>query len=269
MALALSFLLSSVWAQSQKTEVMILGSFHFGFPNLDVSKVAKDDQIDVLEPKYQKEIEDIVKRLAQFKPTIIAIEREPYKQAKYDSLYNLYLKGNYPLNRREEEQFGFRLAKQFGLKKVYCVDSWSKFNEDIEKVVDKKDTAANRQFMDFFYHNPEFKQQFLPTPIFKTQGILAELRRANDPEFVKKGLGNYLISIFKYETKENEFFGPDFVTGWGYNRNLRIFRNIQRINAKPTDRILIIYGWGHLSFLNPLFESSPDYKLVKASDYLK
>lgn len=82
-------------------------------------------------------------------------------------------------------------------------------------------------------------------------------------------LGNYLTGIFKYETKENEFFGPDFVTGWWFNRNLRILRNIQKINAKPTDRILVIFGAGHMNLLNLLFDSSPEYKLVKVNDYLK
>ena len=70
---------------------MTLGSFHFDFPNLDVIKTGTDDKIDVLDPKYQKEIDEIVRRIEKFKPTIIVIEREPSEQVKYDSLYNQYL----------------------------------------------------------------------------------------------------------------------------------------------------------------------------------
>lgn len=83
-----------------------------------------------------------------------------------------------------------------------------------------------------------------------------------------KDLGDYLIGVFKYETNDKEYFGVDFTTGWWYNRNLRIFRNIQRINAKPTDRILVIYGAGHLNILNTLFDCCPEFKLIKASRYL-
>ena len=54
---------------SGKTKVLTLGSFHFNFPNLDVRKVEASSQIDVLEPQYQKEIEDIVRRLDRFKPS--------------------------------------------------------------------------------------------------------------------------------------------------------------------------------------------------------
>ena len=123
--------------------------------------------------------------------------------------------------------------------------------------------------MNYFYKHPDTVKQYLPKEIFKTDGILAELRRVNDDEKVKKDLGNYLIGVFKYETKGNEFFGPDFVSGWWFNRNLRIFRNLQKIDAKPTDKILIIFGQGHLSILNILLVCSPEYKLVRTNDYLK
>jgi hypothetical protein len=50
---------------------------------------------------------------------------------------------------------------------------------------------------------------------------------------------------------------------------LRIFRNIQKINAKPTDRTLVIFGAGHKTLLNSFFDSSPEYKLQKGNEYLK
>ena len=51
---------SSAIGQSKKQiEVLTLGSFHFDFPNLDVIKTGTDDKIDVLDPKYQKEIASV------------------------------------------------------------------------------------------------------------------------------------------------------------------------------------------------------------------
>lgn len=261
---------SSTIGQSKKQiEVLTLGSFHFDFPNLDLIKTGTDDKIDVLDPKYQKEIDEIVRRIEKFKPTMIVIERETSEQVKYDSLYNQYLIGKYRLRRSEEEQIGFRIAKLMKLKTLYCVDSWGRDYEVLNKVLEAKDSLGYKQFMTYFNKSADTLKHYFPKPIFKTKGIRAELIRQNENNKVKIDLGTYLIGIFKYETKENDMFGPDFVTGWWFNRNLRIFRNIQKINAKPTARILVIYGAGHLNLLNLFFDSSPEYKLNKVNDYLK
>src|SRR5262245_15324227 len=166
-----------VLGQSQKTEIMTLGTFHFNFPNLDVKKVDAGDQIDVLDPKYQKEIETIVARLTKFNPTIIVIEREPFKQSKYDSLYNAYLEGKHQLTRNEEQQIGFRLAKQLHLKKLYCVDADGKHYEDVNTVVEGKDSVEYKNFESHFYKNdPDTAKLYYGKSVYKTKGIIAELR---------------------------------------------------------------------------------------------
>ncbi len=266
----LMVLITTVNAQPpKKIEVLTLGSFHFDFPNLDLIKAKANDQIDVLEPKYQKEIQEIADRIAKFKPTIIAVERDPIKQAKYDSLYNKYLEGNYKLGRDEIEQIGFRVAKLMKLKTLYCVNEWGSNYETLNPVLEGKDSIENKKFMNYFYKCADTIKQYFPERIFKTKGIRAELIQLNESNNIKLDFGTYLIGIFKYETKDNEFFGPDFVTGWWFNRNLRIFRNIQKIKAKPTDRILVIFGAGHMNLLNSFFDASPEYKLLKVNNYLK
>ena len=269
LSVILTLLVTTVFAQPKRIEVLTLGTFHFEFPNQDIVKTDAADKIDVFEAKYQREIEGIVQRIARFKPTIIAIERESSQQAKCDSLYNQYLQGKYILSRSEDKQIGFRLAKKLNLKKLYCVDAWGKDYEELNTVLAGKDSIENKKFMNFFYKNPDSILLYNPKPVFKSKGILAELKQINDSNDRRLDLGNYLIGVFKYETKDNEYFGPDFVTGWWFNRNLRIFRNIQKINAKSTDRILVIFGAGHMNLLNVLFASSPEYKLEKVNDYLK
>ncbi len=104
--------------------------------------------------------------------------------------------------------------------------------------------------------------------IFKQEGILAELRRLNSPERIKNDLGMYLTSPFKYESREGDFLGVKFETGRWFSRNLKIFRNIQRIPLTSKDRLLVIYGAGHLNLLNIFFEALPEYDLVSTNDYL-
>lgn len=252
----------------RQIQVLTLGTFHFAFHNRDVSKTSKEEQIDVLDSKYQLEIENIVSKLANFKPTRIAIEIDPDRQKEYDSLYNAYLNGNYELKRSEAEQIGFRLAKKMNLKSLDCVNDWEFHYENVNKLL--IDTTARKPFLDFFYNHPDTLLQTgrAKDHIFKEQGILAELRRLNDKSVLKADFGDYLIGVFKYETEENKNFGVDFVTGWWFNRNLKIFRNIQRLNLSPQDKILVIYGSGHMNILNPIFEASPEYKLLDVNEYL-
>ncbi|MEM1122833.1 MAG: DUF5694 domain-containing protein, partial [Bacteroidota bacterium] len=105
----------------KKAQVMVLGTYHMNNPGQDVYNMEADD---VLAAKRQAEIKELVAALAKFQPTKIAIERSV--DTKSDSLEQLafrqYLDGNRKLNRNEDEQIGFRLAKQLGHKKIYCVD---------------------------------------------------------------------------------------------------------------------------------------------------
>jgi hypothetical protein len=261
-------LITSISAQS--VEVLTLGMFHFAFPNLDVVQTAEEDQIDVLLPKYQKEIELIVKKLSVFKPTIIVIEQPNAYQTEIDSLYNQYLLGKYQLGRDEYEQIGFRMAKKMGLQKLYCVDEWmGNFTENILNLLNNEESEESSAFVESFENNTDSSKVFHKEPLFKSKGILAELIQSNDEENIKKSLGNYLINDFKYETTPYDFIGVDFETGRWFSRNLKIFRNIQRIDTEPSDRILVIFGSGHLNILNYLFECSPEYTLVRTNDFLK
>lgn len=266
----LSFLFSVAQGQSDKTDVLTLGTFHFAFHNRDLIKTEKKDQIDVLDKKYQLEIENIVNQVSKFKPTIIAIEKSPEFQPHIDSLYSSYLAGTYTLGREEYEQIGFRVGKKLGVKKIYCVNDWGRNYNTIDSLL-SNDTVANKKFMNFFYQNPDTAKIKLafPPDIFVTQGIKAELRKRNDEQNLQKELGSYLMGIFKYENENEPFFGTDYVTGWWFNRNLRIFRNIQRIERKPNDKILVIYGAGHMNLLNVFFKASPEFRLVRTNDYLK
>lgn len=266
-----SFILSETEISKKQIQVLTLGTFHFNFPNLDIAKTDDADKIDVLDAKYQKEIESIVQSLAQFEPTKIVIEREPKQQKQYDSLYNAYLNGKHSLSRSEEQQIGFRLAKMLGLNQLYCTDAWGSDYEETKKITEGTDTISKNRFIEYFYTNPDsllysFKDE---KTLFKSKGILAELKKMNSEEYVKKGLGDYLIGVFKYETEDYKQFGPDYVTSWWFNRNLRIFRNIQRIDATAEDRILVIYGAGHMNLLNVFFEASPEYNLIPVNSYLK
>lgn len=255
---------------SGKTQVMTLGVFHFNFPNLDARKVEDKDKIDVLEEKYQRQIVKIADELKAFKPTTIVIEAQAAAQGKMDSLYGAYTRGTYALGRNETEQLGFRLAKELKLARVECVDTWGKFYENLGYLFD--DTSARaKAFEQFYFHNPDsiYSKKRPEISLATDSGIIENLLYLNDPGRIKEDLGAYLIGHFKYEETEGDYTGADFETGRWFNRNLRIFRNIQRVTKSTSDRILVIFGAGHLNILNYLFECSPEYALVSPLPFLR
>lgn len=264
-----ALLLATAAAQHQRPQVMTLGVFHFQFPNLDARQVPDDARIDVLEPRYQMEIEDIVDRLARFEPTVIVIERAPQEQRTIDSLYTAYLSSRHDLSRGEEEQLGFRLAHRCGLNMLHCVDEWGRFPPNIDSLFNGTDSLGALKLDDYFNSDPDSALHTNLPLLFKTDGIRAALLQMNDGKNIEHSLGDYLIGLFKYEESEGDFTGVDLETGRWFNRNLRIFRNIQRIPVTPTDRILVIYGAGHMNLLNWFFRASPEYEFVSPMGHLR
>jgi hypothetical protein len=100
-----------------------------------------------------------------------------------------------------------------------------------------------------------------------TMSLRDYLVRESDADRVLAGHGQYLIGSF-YLGRGDDYLGPDMRTGW-YNRNLRIFHNLQRITRSPDERILVIIGSGHLPILRHSVEASPEYRLVEVDQYLR
>jgi len=245
-------------AADQRVKVMTLGVFHFEFPNLDLMQTGKNDQIDVLQPGYQAEIEEIVAKLRLFQPTFIVIEMPPADQAGIDALYQSYVREEHVLGRAEEQQIGFRFARSLGLSRLTYVDEQGNFSENIKRLLVGEAEERLTRFERHFTENPDIGKKSYATGVYKTRGIKAELLQLNDPQRIKKDLGNYLIGAFKYEEHPYDFTWVDFESSRWFNRNLKIFRNIQRIEAKPGDRILVIFGAGHMNLLNFFIECSKD-----------
>jgi len=242
-----------------KTQVMTLGVFHFAYHNLDVVKTRAEDQISVLDSAYQDEIRRIARAVAQFKPTIIAVEKDPGRQPEIDSLYAVYGTDRWEARRSEVYQLGFRLAQMLELDGVHCVNDWGMHYPHIQTWF--KDSTRMARFDHYFNHSPD-SIYATPRRAQRIHSVISELKALNDPAEVQENLGSYLTKPFKYEETPGDFTGVDFETGRWFSRNLRIFRNVQRLAQRPGERILVIIGAGHLTLLNPFFESCREFELI-------
>jgi len=62
-----------------------------------------------------------------------------------------------------------------------------------------------------------------------------------------------------------EYAGPDLLAVW-YQRNIRIYRNIVALIDSPGERILVIYGAGHLGWLRQDVANDPSVRLRKLAE---
>lgn len=60
----------------------------------------------------------------------------------------------------------------------------------------------------------------------------------------------------------------DLVSAW-FRRNMRIYSNVTRLVEPPNERVLVIFGAGHLGWLQHAVGSSPDLRLRKLAEVVK
>jgi hypothetical protein len=266
-----SFFTSSSLAQGRspdscpanKSQIMILGTYHMDNPGLDTYNLKADD---VLTERRQKEIDQVLDRLERFHPTKIAIEGQ-YNEDYWTKRYHDYLAGNYKLGRNEVEQIGFKLAKRLNQSTIYPVDyqMWmdGRVPAEIADPVVKPKPVQNAS------ESSEQKPDWIKREeeLFKKSTVLEYLRYLNSDEARRPDHASY-FDLLLPDDSNAPYRRADLVTNW-YKRNLRIFTNINRIATFPGDRILVVIGSGHLSILSDFARSSNYFCLLNAEDYLK
>ncbi|HVQ32361.1 MAG TPA: DUF5694 domain-containing protein, partial [Lysobacter sp.] len=100
-------------------DFLFVGSFHMNNPGHDVHNTRVDD---VLSAKRQREIADVARLIARFRPTKVMVEADVSSQAKLDASFVASCKGDRALTRNETEQLGFRIACEQKLPGVIAVD---------------------------------------------------------------------------------------------------------------------------------------------------
>ena len=240
----------------KKAHVLVLGVFHMANPGRDIFNLKVDD---VLTEKRQKEIAETVATLKKFRPTKIAIESEP--GGKRVQRYQDYLDGKYTLTRNEIDQLGFRLAKELGHKQIYPVDVEGDF--PFEKVQEyAKKNGKEQQLNDWMGMIPKLLDK--ESDILKNGSVSDLLRFINREEQVREDQQAY--TDFAQFAGNGEYPGPDLLAEW-YRRNVRIFANIRNLISSPEERVLVIYGSGHLYWLQRNVLDSRDLELERFGEY--
>ena len=238
-------------------EVLVLGVYHMSNPGQDVLNMEADD---VLSSRRQAEIAEVVAVLAKFNPTKIAVE-ERFNSDAVSARYREFLAGNHELTRNETEQIGFRLARELGHETVYPVDVSGEF--PFPRLVDY--AKAHDRTEEFDALMAEAGEQVNATNSYlASHTVLETLLLMNSDDYVAEDVGFYYRQA--HFSEPWNWAGADLVSDW-FRRNMRIYANVVQLADSPDERVLAIFGAGHLGWLQHNFASDPSIRLRKLAEF--
>jgi hypothetical protein len=247
----------SLQEKGNRAEVLVLGVYHMANPGRDIFNMQADD---VLAPKRQQEIAELITILKKFNPTKIAVEHD--FQEKLNERYAKYVAGQYTLTSNEIDQIGLRLARDLGHTTVYATDADGDF--PFQRVINyAKATGQSARLEAIMAEIGEMVKA--QGEYLKTHTVLQTLLYMNADARVSQDVGYYYLEARYGEP--GDYAGPDLLAEW-YRRNIRIYNNVTKLLSSPQDRILVIFGAGHLGWLRQNFGADPTLRLRKLEDFL-
>lgn len=244
-------------SSTARAEVLVLGVYHMDNPGRDLFNMQADD---VLTPKRQAEIAQVVEALKKFQPTKIAVESD-VSSDRLPKLYADYLSGKHELTRDEREQLGFRLAKQLGHKAIYPVDADGDF--PFQRVVDYAKASNRSKELDVMMGEIGAMVKAQDDYLY-SHTVLESLLYMNSAEKVAQDVGFY----FREGTygEPGDWAGADLLAEW-FRRNARIYSNVMQLVESPNERVLVIFGAGHLGWLRQDFAGNPNIRLHTLAEF--
>jgi hypothetical protein len=247
-----------------EVQVMLLGTYHFANPGQDV---VKQDIDDVLRENRQRELDELVARLAVWRPDRIAVEQPISRSDSVAARYARYRSGTLAPSRNEVVQVAFRLAARLGHDAVYPIDddSFLDLNDSL-KAIDRR--------------RPEFKrvrdsiiavlqsEAAATNAWMRTSTIREHLIRLNGDSALHRGNSLGMFGGYLAAGEGQNYGGPQFLSQW-YARNFNMAHNLTRSIRPDVKRILVVVGNGHVPPLRNLLDEAPQFCPVSALTVLR
>ncbi len=246
-------------AATTRAEVLVLGTYHMANPGRDVFNMKADD---VLTPKRQAEILELVAVLKRFRPTKVAVEAGVWDE-DVAKRYGEYVAGKRELSRNETEQVGFRLAKEMGHATVHPVDVDGDF--PFLRLMNYARGAGRTKELESLQAEVGAMVKAQDDHL-ASHTILETLLYMNAGEKVAQDVGFYYRQARVGEP--GDWAGADLVADW-FRRNVRIYANIANLAGSPDERVLAIFGAGHLGWLRQNVASDPTLRLRTLGDLVR
>jgi hypothetical protein len=257
---------------AQKIKVYLVGTFHFDGSAGDVYKTTRED---MKTPENQRQLDDLVRRLAKASPDRVFVEWTPEKQGYVDTTYQLYLHNEFELGNNEVYQVGYRLGKLLNQEHIYCADAGGDF--DYDSLVSYAAQHHQTDMLADLNHPKDSVARLIsarigaiysyyqsPSGHTLTDVIISN----NTPEVIASGADLYNL-VYARVGEGQDYPGADLASDF-YRRNMRIYTNILRQTDVAHDRAILVYiGSGHVSFLKEIFSSSLLFEVEDVVSLLK
>lgn len=246
----------------EPVRVLLVGSYHFDNPGQDVNNMEVDD---VLVPRRQAELERVVASLASFRPTAVAVERIGKAPDYLDPVFADYGPAMLAERRDERVQIGYRTAALARVTRVYAIDEQTDEGEPdyfpygrVQAFLKARGREGELETL-----NGAFQRDIAEFARLEPVSSVAELlMRTNSDLFDLSGFYPAMLLIGEGEDQP----GPDLLAGW-YLRNAKIVNKLAQV-TRPGDRVVVVYGAGHLSFLRKMIADAPGFELEPVLPYL-
>ena len=245
--------------KTEKSEIAILGVFHFAGSSADLASVQIDS---ILSERRQREIDKVLKKLEAFHPDKILVEYPFHKDKQLNANYQKYLDGNMELTENETHQLGFKLGRRLGHNKLYAADYKLPLSfNDLKKFAK---SHGKKEKLDAFIEDVQdhAKKQ---SKYLEEHTILDYLTQLNTDTSDIWNKNLYLGPIL--EMGQDSLYPGAELAGEYYKRNLYILANIERI-MESDERALLIMGSGHRAFIKQFIKDKKDIEYVEIHDYL-
>lgn len=254
-----------------KTKIIIIGTFHFNNPGLDVHK---EPDFDILSTQSQKELGTIANKISALHPSQFFVEWPYNEQQELDSLFQLYLAGTYfkSLDTKKRNyrfyaqneifQMAFLTAKKSGIGRVRGIDYGdTQFPYDsllaAMKLANQTELLAENDMFDASDPKTGRSKQDL------IQKILAQ----NTTVSRQKNSAWY-IQIANRAGDSSNFIGTYLASEW-FRRNLYMYSQLQKHTGNKDRYVVLLLGAGHVAMIKKFIEEDDRFEMVELKDVLK
>lgn len=246
--------------ETGKTQILNFGTFHFGY-----TPDATTTEFDEYDRENQRQAHAVAKKLARFKPTVILVERLPKYNEDLQKEYAAYTADPAMQfeNISEVHLLAYELGRLSGTERIYGIDHKMNYNYNIGNELTND---IDSLWHDKYYADPLI---FYPAVNVNTDSLdlLDKLKLTNHDRYL-----DFLIAVnadmLTHAGSAEGFEGADEAAKY-YQRNLRMYSNLHRINLTKDDRVFILTGASHTAFFRDFISRSPKYRQVNTLEYLE
>ncbi|MEG9327024.1 DUF5694 domain-containing protein [Salinimicrobium catena] len=237
---------------ADKIKILNFATFH-----LSGSSDAISSSVNVKNPEVKNEIEKIVNKLVEFKPTIICVEVPVASSEGINRIYQEFkIDQSNTTNWTEEiNSIAFEVGRISGVENIYGIDSKLMFNYPKLMSLAEQSESVKKYINEYVKYLERINEE----------EILPKFRMYNTEEFKSETLDFYnTLSVM--HTPGN-YEGAEIIADF-YKRNLMIYSNFNDVPKTKEDRVLVILGGTHSAYLDFFMRDHPIYDLVDPMGYL-